>query len=265
MQDVKQQYLDFFSSDVGAAKYARFKEILYGKDDNLVKELFDRIVPFLPQKEQLNILDIGGGDAARLKKIISLLKERGFIVSATVVEPSKAFARALLLSSDFKKSKIKLRPSKFEDFISQEKFDLIFLIHSIYTFRDKKYISSISSLLSKGGKVFVVSNSSDSILKKIKQVNDSESSEKRNEVDSVISHLEESGFLTSVFNWKISYSGIFDSTGFTKNGRDVLEVVALSDFGLIPQNVQSQALSLFMKGSKNGVVFDEEVLVIAEK
>jgi SAM-dependent methyltransferase len=265
MQDVKQQYLDFFSSDEGAKKYALFKEILYGKDDSLVAELFDRIVPFLPQKEQLNILDIGGGDASRLKKIIALLKERGYIVSATIVEPSKSFARSLLLSSDFKKSKIKLRPSKFEDFLSEEKFDLIFLIHSIYTFRDKKYISMISSLLSKGGKVFVVSNGSDSILKKIKQFSDADSAEKRNEIDSVTLGLEEAGFQTTIFDWKINYSGIFDSTGFTKKGQGVLEVVALSDFAQISPNVQSAALLLFMRNSKDGVVFDNEVLVIAEK
>jgi len=265
MQDTKQLYLDFFSSELGAAKYSVFKETVYGKDDLLVSELFDRLVPFLPKKEYLNILDVGGGDGKRLKKIISLLKDRGFIVSATIIEPSKAFFHSLLLSSDFKKSKIKLRPLKFEDFLTAEKFDLIFLVHSIGEFIDKQDILKISSLLASGGKVFVVLNGSDSLVNKIKNTVFPSSIERNSVVGSVVADFESEGFGASVFSWRVSYSGIFDSTGFTHGGQRVMEVLALNDFNKIPQSVLSQSLSLFLNSSKNGVVSDSITLIVAEK
>ncbi len=265
MGKISQEYLDFFSSDAGAFKYNVFKDALYGSDDALVSALFDRLVPFLPKKECLNVLDVGGGDGSRLKKIVSLLRERGFIVSATLVEPSKAFVRSLLLSPDFKRSKIKLRPLRFEDFLSEEKFDLIFFVHSVCAFWDKKHVSSISSLLAPGGKVVIVSDGDDSVLANARRVCGIEGLDEMAGISSVIFDLESAGFLSSVFNWDYNFSGLFDSGGFTSAGGSVLESVLFRDFSLISQKASLDALSVFVKNSKNGVVFGREVIVIAEK
>ena len=74
MKSVKDEYKKFLQTSNGTKIYNSFKDILYTKSDSLVSYFNNNILKdVLPSQKQINICDIGGGDAKRIIDIGSLM------------------------------------------------------------------------------------------------------------------------------------------------------------------------------------------------
>ncbi len=186
----KKRYLEYVDADTGYANYNDFKSFLYGKDDSLTKHLTEKyILPFVQSLDTKNITvcDIGGGDGKRISKILQKIFERFNVTSTlTFIEPSHAGCKLFDSNkdtlSDF--TEVSIINSRFEDFYpdNKKKFDLILLIHSIFTFSDNETIKRLIELKSEKGKIFIVANKEKSFIAALNRKLHTEYSEKRFEI-----------------------------------------------------------------------------------
>jgi 2-polyprenyl-3-methyl-5-hydroxy-6-metoxy-1,4-benzoquinol methylase len=264
MMTVKKKYIEYLETARGAKKYNDYKKILYGRPDSLVLDLFKRIYPDLKKRKSLRILDVGGGDGKRLKLLIDLLSKKGVNVSATLVEPSAAFTADLRKSlKSSKKYKIKVVESKFEDYIEKGEYDLILFIHSIFTFKDSRYLQKAKKMLEKGGLLIMMSNDSRSFLAGLKKITDAKFKSKRREIGSVLNDLKKHGFKYKIEKFDTVFGGMTKECKITSQGKTIIEWIALSDYGEIDKSIKSRALSYFKKKSRSRRVIEKEVLTIA--
>ena len=168
----KEKYLEYLGTEAGYRAYNAFKAFFYGEEDSLVASLYKDVVHPLIAKnrgEAFSLCDIGGGDG---KRVAALLEKahRDFpkiYFNLEYIEPSKA---AFALSKDhFQRIKafanVKSRNVPFEavEFYNK-KFDLVLLIHSIFTFSNDQNIRKIGDLKKENGVALVVSNRAHSLL-----------------------------------------------------------------------------------------------------
>jgi SAM-dependent methyltransferase len=211
---------------------------LYGDPDSLVGRMSAFFFQYIKRKKRINVLDIGGGDGKRLRQILDLLRENKISARATLVEPSK------ILTDDCRKAVkgsrygIKVARSLFEDFESGEKYDLILMIHSYFTFPDASVFEKISRLLKKDGILFVAGNEVDSFLAKL-------------------------NFKTK--ESRTIFAGCLKNNELTKNGRLLASWIALSDYPKIPEKMKQELADVFRKNSKGSKIAEKEIFVIAWK
>ena len=263
--EVKEKYKDYLNTREGVDNYNKFKKILYGTPDSLVIRVADFLLPEV-EKKHLNIIDIGGGDGKRLRLLISILNSKGIKTSTVLVDQSSVFVDDLKESLKSDKSGYDIRPfcSTFENFVSDEKFDLILLIHSIYTFKDTSYIRKIKQMLKPDGRVLLIADSADSFLAKLKEITDSTFGTKRKNITSVIEDLKVNGFNVQSTISLTTYDECLKDGYLNDNGRLILSWIALRDYKYLSATIIKDATNLFIKYSKDGRIHDEEIFVVAK-
>ncbi len=263
--EVKEKYKEYLNTRNGIDTYNKFKEILYGTPDSLVVRLFWFFSSKIRSKS-IEILDVGGGDGKRLKLLISLLKAKGITSRTTLVEPSSIFIKDLqrsLLDHEFD-YEVETVQSLFEDFSSKKKFDVILFIHSIYTFKDKKYIENIKKLLKPNGFVIFASDNKVSFLAKLKALTDSDYGSKRKDTGSVLRELKEESFTTEEAISITTYSDCLLNGQLNDEGKLILSWIALKDFRDISKETLEKATKLFLENSEDGKIKDKEIFIYAK-
>lgn len=261
--DIKRKYIDYLNNDRGAKKYNAFKKILYGEGDSLVIT----IAPFLVgeiTKNKIAVLDIGGGDGKRLAHVVILLNQCNiFVKKAVLVEPSEVFLKNA--EKNLKNIKnLEIVNKKFEEYESGDGFDLILLIHSIFTFTDKEYLKKIIKLTKPGGLIVIVSNNIDSFLAHLKSVVDKNYRNKRKEISDVLDDIKSFGlnyksrFFYTIFPNK-------NSDFFNDNEKLILEWLSLNDFDNISEEIKVGAKEIFSKFTVDGKIKEEEILLLIKK
>jgi len=260
MKDVKKQYLDYLDSKEGAEKYNEFKSILYGEKDSLIPNLFKIIYPKINGKKDLSILDIGGGDGKRLRHIIDLLEKKGITANADLVEPSKEFTKNCRFENAKKKYSIKVERNTFEKFTIGKKYDLIFLIHSIYTFKNKSYLKKIKKFLNKDGMAVFVVNDANSFLAGLKRITDTQYKSSRNELGALLDGLGKNKFKVRKFDTK--FSRVLDKKGLNRKGKLILEWLSMENLPNVSLEIKEKAKKFFIRRNRGGYICEREVVIM---
>jgi len=190
MKSVKDEYKKYLQTISGTEIYNNFKEILYSKNDSLVSYFNNEILKeILPEQNQIKICDIGGGDAKRLKSIGSLLTgfDSNRNLSLDIIEQSREFCSQakMNLSKNNPFYKVNIFNQLFENYSTDSKYNLIFLIHSIFAFQDTNSIIKVFNSLAEDGKVILFSNAPDSFLATLKQLIDAHFKDTRFEINEI--------------------------------------------------------------------------------
>jgi len=262
MKDAKKQYLEYLDSEEGIWKYNEFKKILYGKDDSLIPKLFRIVYPKVKNKKELDVLDVGGGDGRRLKHLMDLFKKKGIDSKAHLVEPSKAFISECKKKTDQKKHSLRIEKKTFEKFSTKDKYDVIFLIHSIYTFKNRSYLDKIKKMLKEDGLAIFVTNGDGSFLAGLKKIMDKRYSAPRNEVTSLMKELTKNKCEVKKFDTK--FSGVLSRNEFNQKGKLIMEWIGLDDFSKISLETKEMARKYFVRKNKKGFLCDKEVVVMTK-
>lgn len=265
MQDEKVQYKKYLNDRKGADQYNEFKKILYGQPDSLVVKIFAFLFPFVKKRKNLKILDVGGGDGKRLRQLIDLLKSKNIDVSATLVEPSKTFTDDCRQAVKGSHYDIKIVRSLIEDYKTTEKFDLILMIHSFYSFRDFPIFEKMSSMLERGGRLIIIGNDADSFLAKLKRITGRRRKGSRKDIDFIFSELKRNKFKYKVKKEKTIFDDCLKDGKLTADGQLIVSWIALSDYSQIPPDMKKEILELFQGESKNSKLMDREVFISAWK
>jgi hypothetical protein len=209
-RSIKTAYRGYLNSEAGVRAYARFKQILYSKEDSLVQNLIP-VLRNLPSfaSDPLKVCDVGGGDGGRISRILRFLHEEfGFGFELDFIEQSSYLMRRFDVTQVADFADVRKFESLFEEAdLPKGKYDLIFLIHSIFAFQDKNVLEKVFSLRNPRGFVFVVTNAENSFIGGLKKVVDTEFSDRRFEIDDLLKVLDERGmrFQLSEFQtrWEI--------------------------------------------------------------
>jgi SAM-dependent methyltransferase len=263
--DVKEKYKDYLNTREGADTYNGFKQILYGTPDSLVLRLGDGIAERLERKN-INVLDVGGGDGKRLRLLRSLLGERGVESIVRLIEPSGIFTDDLKQSLAASKppEPIEVIRSTFEAYEANRRYDLMLLVHSIFTFKDRAYIDQIGRSLKPDGLLVVASNDTDSFLTQLKAVTDATFGTKRREIASVWQDLEQAGYsLEFVRSTTTSAAVCMENGQLNENGKLLLRWIALRDWEDIPPEIVAAATEVFARNSVDGRIQEKEVFTFA--
>lgn len=206
ISSVKKQYCSFLRTEHGSKIYNDFKDILYSQYDSLVFKLCsDYLYRINILKENdINICDIGGGDGKRITQILSYLHSKyknNF--NLDFIEQSPIYCK---IFEESNKSLINFSQTEifndyFENLKLTSKYDVIFLIHSIFAFDNGNSINKIISLLKPDGKIVVVSNSPSSFLAKLKLIVDSDYSDNRYEINDLENSLALLSYKYSKFSF----------------------------------------------------------------
>ncbi len=233
MKSVKEEYKKYLQTVFGTKSYNAFKEILYSQNDSLISYFNKNILRrFLPETENINICDIGGGDAKRLIQIGTFLKnyDNKKKLSLDLIEQSKEFCKQakikLLENNPF--VEVSIFNQLFENYSKDSKYHLIFLIHSIFAFQDTNSIIKVFNSLAEDGKVVLFSNASDSFLATLKQLIDTHFNDSRFEINEIENLLikNEVGFEKYQFNTEWSVK----SNEFELKMELILEWLSLGHF-----------------------------------
>lgn len=214
MKSVKDEYKIYLQTIAGTEIYRSFKEILYSKNDSLVSYFNNEILKdILPEQKQIKICDIGSGDAKRLISIGSFIKSlhKNESLFLDMIEQSSEFCNQARnnLSKENPFNDFNIINQLFENQALESDYDLIFLIHSIFAFKDSTSINKVFDGLSNDGKVVLFSNAEDSFLANLKESIDNNFIDSRLEINTVEELLVKNkiGFDKFQFNteWSISY------------------------------------------------------------
>ena len=264
MKDAKTQYLDYLNSSEGASKYNEFKNILYGKGDALIPTLFKIIYPKIRSKKEIAILDIGGGDGRRLRHLLDLFGQKKIFAQADLVEPSEEFVKNCIRESGKNKYSINSQRNTFEKFSTKNKYDIIFLIHSIYTFRNNAYLDKIKKLLKEDGMAVFVVNAADSFLGGLKKITDRRYHSTRNDIESLLRGLLDYKYEIKKFDTK--FSGVLTKNKrLNKNGNLIFEWIGMERIENVPLDIKEETRRFFIKRTrKDGYIWEKEVVIMTK-
>ena len=220
MKNVKENYKAYLQTRQGIDNYNAFKEILYTKDDELVKKLFALVAADLQPRARLSICDVGGGDGRRMTELCRRLHERdGCDIILDFIEQST------LQCADFEARQSQIEPftavtifpTELEQVVLPTNYDLIFFIHSIFCLADFSSFRKICARMGPGGKVVVASNAGDSFLGRLKAAADLGYRDRRYEIDDLRADLERAGvpFLeySTITEWSIPSAQVASRLG----------------------------------------------------
>ncbi len=262
-ESAKEKYKEYLNTSEGVEAYNKFKEIMYDNPDSLITRLFDYVSPQIKNKK-LNILDVGGGDAKRLKFLMRLLEAIGVSSKATVVEQSEAFINDLKSSLSDHKLGYEIKPihSTFEDYQSKEKFDLILFIHSIYSFNDTLYLEKTKKLLKDGGSAIFVVNDKNSFLAGLKDILDDSFAVKRKNIESLRKEISEEGFVVKVKTSSTSFNNCLRDDKFTDDSRLIVSWIAMKEFDQIAKEQADKSLKYIIdRSTADGRLEEGEVFL----
>jgi hypothetical protein len=266
MLKVKDKYKSYLQTRVGIDKYNAFKTILYSDKDTLAETLFNNYISKLKLAKAISICDVGGGDGKRIvdleKKIYSQFHCN---IHLDFIEQSN------LMCTDFETkshqldnfSEIDIHSEEAEDFFLNTDYDIVFFIHSIFCFSDFSVLQKMFDRVKDGGVLYVVSNSSDSFLAKLKNTLDFGYQDKRYEIKDLISdlHLHQMHYSTDNFKteWTLNNNEVDEKLSI------ILDWLSLGKFQFFETSRQKQLVSLAKKLSiknENQFHFSEEEQVL---
>jgi hypothetical protein len=267
MNSIKEQYRLFLNTGQGARTYNAFKKILYSEEDSLVQTLDNDVLQDLPlvRKNPLTVCDIGGGDGNRVNHILKYLHGKFHIsFQLDFVEQSHAFIDAFDASSIDGFTDTRIFHGLFEEIALPKKYDLVFLIHSIFAFENGNAMGKVLSLPSQDGKIVIVSNAPTSFLAGLKSLIDDAYDDKRYEIDRVCDDLD---------SRKVDYRNIgfqtkwaIERESYDQDISTILEWLSLGSFRSFCSEKKNSVFGYIAKNSveSNGRVFfsEEEVVVI---
>jgi hypothetical protein len=270
MSSIKTKYKDFLNTTEGVIRYNEFKSILYSVPDSLIDHFNQLILTpeFIPQKKIISICDIGGGDGKRVIQILNYLHQRFDLkFQLDFIEQSYMFCKSFELINETIKpfTQIFTQNCLFENANFKNKYDFIFLIHSIFALKDAKTTNFLHSLLNENGRIIIFSNAQDSFLGILKKVLDQDYNDRRLEIDDIKQnlHLLEIDFEQISFDteWEI------DQIDFTIKIEIILDWLSMGRFKNFSQKRKNEVynqiieLSIF-NGGKFYFKEKEAVLVI---
>lgn len=212
------------------------------------------------KKESIYILDIGGGDGKRLNLLLGLLTEERIKTESTLVEPSKAFIDNLQLE---KNKKVRVINKRWEETELKDKFDLIILIHSIFTFKDLSYLKKIKKVMKKDCLLLIVGNDEKSFLAKLKKETDQKFKGKRKEINSVIRELKRAGFNLEIIKSETNFKNVLDKDkNLNNNGKLIAGWIAMNNYDSLTDESKGRIKKIFKDSFKNYIT-ETEVFVLA--
>jgi SAM-dependent methyltransferase len=231
MRSIKEQYRCFLNTPVGAHIYKRFKQILYTSEDSLVEVLKNTALQDFspPHCERLSVCDIGGGDGNRIVRILHFLHRRfdvGFRLD--FVEQSRPFISEFDATSLKSYTQIKLVHGLFEEVALSGNYDVIFLIHSIFAFENEDALKKVLSLLRAGGRIIIVSNSTNSFLAGLKSLVDQGYDDNRFEIDRVCNHLDSRNVSYRRFSFRTTWT--LSDANYQQDLKTILDWMSLGRF-----------------------------------
>jgi hypothetical protein len=168
VRSIKEAYRQYFNTDSGTAAYNAFKRLLYTEEDTLVEAINSNILQSLPfiRKDVINVCDIGGGDGNRIIRILKYLYAKYQMdYRLDFIEQSQQYIDAFDTKPISEFGVTKKYPDLFENVALPGRYDLVFLIHSIFAFENWKAVDKILSLPNcEDSKIIVVSNAPGSFL-----------------------------------------------------------------------------------------------------
>jgi Methyltransferase domain len=253
LESVKSEYKGFLNTLHGVKRYNEFKTILYSNPDSLINrfncDFLNR--EFVPNKETLNICDIGGGDGKRIIQILQYLNQtynNHFFLD--FIEQSDIFCNSFIKSKSVIQSfsRVEVQNRLFEDSILNKKYDFIFLIHSIFTFQNPGSINKLLSFLNANGKIILFSNAQGSFLGMLKKILDNVYDDKRLEINDVKKNLKtlEINFQSSSFNtkWRIH------SNDFKTKTDIILDWLSLGNFNKFSNDRKDEIYSMIIDSTE---------------
>lgn len=268
MKSIKEKYRQFLNTEEGANLYNSFKQILYGEEDSLIQILDNNVLQNIPpiQKNIVNVCDIGGGDGNRITHILKYLRSKFKITfHLDFIEQSQQLIGGFDTSPIDYFGDSNIIHSLFEDIMLHKKFDLVFLIHSIFAFESGKAINKILSLPNDDGKIIVISNSPQGFLGKLKLLVDEGYDDRRYEIDVLQNDLTQRqiDFTEIKFQtkWAIDKSEYEDKLGI------ILKWISLGSYNTYSSNKKKLIEEYIFDQTKNidGKIFfneDEVILII---
>ena len=193
MLKVKDKYKNYLQTRTGIDKYNAFKTILYSDRDTLTETLFKNHISKLKLAKEISICDVGGGDGKRIAVLEKKIYEQFHCkIHLDFIEQSS------LMCSDFEIkshqldnfSEVDIHAEEAENTFLNFDYDIVFFIHSIFCFPNFSVFQKMFDRVKSGGVLYVVSNSTDSFLAKLKQELDLQYEDKRYEIKDLISDLE---------------------------------------------------------------------------
>lgn len=122
------------------------------------REVKKYVLPLLEKNNELKILDIGCGTGQLIKEIsehYSAVRYLGIDVAKNMIDIARRSNNG---------ERIEFKNVSVDDFVCEEKFDIIICTHAFPYFPDKNAaMNKISSLCRKGGKVIIVSSSTNNL------------------------------------------------------------------------------------------------------
>jgi len=193
ISNVKEEYKRYFQTHDGIENYNAFKSVLYGRQDTLVQTLFNNYIKKFRLQAPLIICDVGGGDGKRAVNICeNIHKNAGIYLQLDFIEQSRLACQHFTQKIPRIKSfcEVEIFPKEIEDMVPNRKYDIIFLIHSIFCFRDFSILQHLYSHIKEGGMLMIVTNSSESFLGQLKEKLDEEYKDQRYEISRLTDDLK---------------------------------------------------------------------------
>jgi hypothetical protein len=196
---VKDRYKNYLKTKEGVETYNEFKDILYNRPDSLIETLFSRYISKLGLKEAITICDVGGGDGKRIIDLTNKIRHAfNCRVDLDFIEQSglmcRMFSQSIKRTGCFNKAKIFNSQIENSQLQLQDKYDIVFLIHSIFCFNSFSIIQKLYNRLNKNGVLVLLTNSGESFLGTLKSRLDSEYADKRYELTDLRLDLDRNGF-----------------------------------------------------------------------
>jgi hypothetical protein len=268
MKSIKEQYRSFLNTENGGRTYNTFKRILYSEEDSLVQILDNDVLQDLPlvRKDLLTVCDIGGGDGNRIIHILKYLHGKFHIrFQLDFVEQSQPYIDAFDASSIDGFTETGLFHGLFEKVELPKKYDLVFLIHSIFAFEKGNAIGKALSLPNQDGKIIIVSNAPTSFLAGLKSLIDDAYDDRRYEIDGVCDDLNNRGI--DYRNVRFQTKWAIDRESYDQDISTILEWLSLGTFRSFCSEKKNLAFDYIEMNTieSNGRVFfsEDEVIVIA--
>lgn len=268
MNSVKTSYCDYLQSDAGARIYNDFKQLLYSNADSLVQVLDQNIIgtlTFLSGK-RLSVCDIGGGDGKRITAILKHLhKVRGNSFNLDFIEQSRIYSATFGANPVGSFCTTRIHNKLFEETsLPLGRFDVVFLIHSIFAFNNEKSLDKVLSLRKPKGKVIVVSNAPNSFLGGLKDLVDRGFTDHRYELDDLGNSLISRGVSCFMFPFSTKFSLDADLT--STETQTLLEWISLGRFEGFPNELKDEIYKYIrQKGhSKDGrlMLTEKEIALV---
>jgi len=270
MLKVKDKYKNYLQTRTGIDKYNAFKTILYSEKDTLTENVFSNHISKLKLAKAISICDVGSGDGKRIIDLTTKINNQfDCNIQLDFIEQSS------LMCADFQTNsqqldnfcKVEIHAIEVQDTVLQNNYDIVFLIHSIFCFPDFSVFQKLLDRIKSDGFLYVVTNTADSFLAKLKQELDMQYEVKRYEIKDLLSdlefhnvHYDKDSFTTE---WTLNSSEVDEKLSV------ILDWLSLGDFHSFDNARQKQLIGFakqLSKQNENQFHFSEteEVLIITK-